>query len=669
MAHTYDNLPSELSGGMLKRAGFARAIVTRPDLILYDEPTTGLDPIVTHLITDTIVQLRQKLSGTAVVISHDLQSIYMMADYVAMLFEGAMIAYDTVENIRRSPNPIVQQFLQGSEVGPIPISGPASRPEANSAAAEYYRAHMTRQAQVGAFALLALLALFGIFYFITNLGTRSTGYRIGVHFESAAGLTRGALVYFSGVNVGSVDDITLLPDNTVDVILAVNRDIDVPSASKFLIQAPLTGSPNVLIVPPPARPGLALLPRQVLPVDQQPQGSNTATIADLLQQGQGEIKRFDVVMAELEARTPKLLNTLQTTLNNANELTLTANTSMRQLSGQLASIGNSLQSSLTTASANIDQLSSTLNSSATQDSAKVSTLLDRLNETSVALNESMNSLKSFATDPKLKTNIMATTQHIAEATETMAALAKDLRTVTADPQTQAQMRSTIANLDAVMQKSNSLLGELGGTSSVYGVDAGATPAPPYVLPSGSPYPWTPSSAPPSTSGNAPNAGSNMTPANRKALQGKLTNIVANLVAIQVRLSGLSPQLNPGLNPVLTKSQGPLGDINVIVLPHASTSLMFGANSIGNNTTWNALLQESKGSFLIGGGVLYSQVGLLARYTSQSHFGIEARVYDLTYPMVDLYGNIRIAPGTQLFFGQRDMTHASRRNTAGLQYQF
>lgn len=121
LEHTYDNLPSELSGGMLKRAGFARAVVTRPDLILYDEPTTGLDPIVTHLITNTIVKLRQKLNGTAVVISHDLQSIFMMADYVAMLFEGAIIAFDTVDGIRASSNPIVQQFMQGSEVGPIPI--------------------------------------------------------------------------------------------------------------------------------------------------------------------------------------------------------------------------------------------------------------------------------------------------------------------------------------------------------------------------------------------------------------------------------------------------------------------------------------------------------------------------------------------------------------------
>jgi phospholipid/cholesterol/gamma-HCH transport system ATP-binding protein len=119
--NTYENLPSELSGGMLKRAGFARAIVTRPDLILYDEPTTGLDPIVTHLITNTIVKLRQKLNGTAVVISHDLQSIFIMADYVAMLFEGAIIAYDTVDAIRNSSNPIVQQFMQGSQTGPIPI--------------------------------------------------------------------------------------------------------------------------------------------------------------------------------------------------------------------------------------------------------------------------------------------------------------------------------------------------------------------------------------------------------------------------------------------------------------------------------------------------------------------------------------------------------------------
>jgi phospholipid/cholesterol/gamma-HCH transport system ATP-binding protein len=121
LENAVEQMPSELSGGMLKRVGFARAVVNNPELVLYDEPTTGLDPIITHVLTDTIKRLRRQLNGTAVVVSHDLDSIFVMADYVAMLFEGAIIEYGTVEEIRRSANPIVQQFLQGSEVGPIPL--------------------------------------------------------------------------------------------------------------------------------------------------------------------------------------------------------------------------------------------------------------------------------------------------------------------------------------------------------------------------------------------------------------------------------------------------------------------------------------------------------------------------------------------------------------------
>ncbi len=121
LGNVEERYPAELSGGMVKRAGFARAVISNPQCVLYDEPTTGLDPIITHILTNTIKKLRDKLNGTAVVVSHDLGSIYMMADYVAMLFEGAIIAYGTVEQLRASPNPIVQQFLGGSEVGPIPI--------------------------------------------------------------------------------------------------------------------------------------------------------------------------------------------------------------------------------------------------------------------------------------------------------------------------------------------------------------------------------------------------------------------------------------------------------------------------------------------------------------------------------------------------------------------
>jgi phospholipid/cholesterol/gamma-HCH transport system ATP-binding protein len=116
-----DRLPGELSGGMQKRAGFARAIVNDPDIILFDEPTSGLDPIMTHIIVTTIKSIQDRLHATSIVVSHDLQSIYALSNRVAMLFEGTIIATGTVADIKHSPNPIVQQFLEGSELGPIPL--------------------------------------------------------------------------------------------------------------------------------------------------------------------------------------------------------------------------------------------------------------------------------------------------------------------------------------------------------------------------------------------------------------------------------------------------------------------------------------------------------------------------------------------------------------------
>src|SRR5579872_6448108 len=113
---------------------------------------------------------------------------------------------------------------------------------------------MSRQAQLGLFALIALVLLFGIFYVITDFGTRHSGYRMGVHFGSAAGLPTGAQVFFSGVTVGTVDQVRLLPDNSVYVILALQSDINIPKGSRFLIQAPITGTPNMVIVPPAPEP-------------------------------------------------------------------------------------------------------------------------------------------------------------------------------------------------------------------------------------------------------------------------------------------------------------------------------------------------------------------------------------------------------------------------------
>lgn len=116
-------MPSELSGGMKKRVGLARAIAHAPEILLYDEPTTGLDPIMADAINDLIIEMKQRLSVTSVAITHDMNSAYKIADRIAMLYDGRIIEVGTPNEIKNTSNEIVKQFITGSAVGPIQIEG------------------------------------------------------------------------------------------------------------------------------------------------------------------------------------------------------------------------------------------------------------------------------------------------------------------------------------------------------------------------------------------------------------------------------------------------------------------------------------------------------------------------------------------------------------------
>jgi phospholipid/cholesterol/gamma-HCH transport system ATP-binding protein len=116
---TESMMPAELSGGMQKRVGLARAIAMNPDVLFYDEPTSGLDPVMTTIIGDLITDMRNKLGVTSVVVSHDLNSIFKISDRVAMLHDGMIIAYATPDEIRKSTDPRVRQFIEGRAEGPI----------------------------------------------------------------------------------------------------------------------------------------------------------------------------------------------------------------------------------------------------------------------------------------------------------------------------------------------------------------------------------------------------------------------------------------------------------------------------------------------------------------------------------------------------------------------
>jgi phospholipid/cholesterol/gamma-HCH transport system ATP-binding protein len=114
-----DLMPSELSGGMRKRVGLARAIAMDPQIIFYDEPTAGLDPIVAAVIDKLIIDLSKKLSITSVVVTHDMKSVMSIADRIAMLYEGKVLETGSPREIQNSKNEMVQQFINGNFDGPI----------------------------------------------------------------------------------------------------------------------------------------------------------------------------------------------------------------------------------------------------------------------------------------------------------------------------------------------------------------------------------------------------------------------------------------------------------------------------------------------------------------------------------------------------------------------
>ncbi len=114
--------PSQLSGGMAKRVGLARAIAMSPEILLYDEPTSGLDPVVASVVDELIMQMRDKLGVTSVVVSHNLPSIFRISDKIAMIHNGEVLATGTPEQIQNCDNAIVRQFIEGKSHGPIDVA-------------------------------------------------------------------------------------------------------------------------------------------------------------------------------------------------------------------------------------------------------------------------------------------------------------------------------------------------------------------------------------------------------------------------------------------------------------------------------------------------------------------------------------------------------------------
>jgi phospholipid/cholesterol/gamma-HCH transport system ATP-binding protein len=128
-------MPNELSGGQRRRVGLARALATNPEIILYDEPTSGLDPVTAASIDQLILSTRDQNNVTSIVVSHDMGSIFRIADRVLMLYEGRMQIYGTPKEVLDSKDPVVRQFILGEVEGPIPVARRRQRGGAGGATA------------------------------------------------------------------------------------------------------------------------------------------------------------------------------------------------------------------------------------------------------------------------------------------------------------------------------------------------------------------------------------------------------------------------------------------------------------------------------------------------------------------------------------------------------
>ncbi|HEV3158100.1 MAG TPA: MlaD family protein [Candidatus Baltobacteraceae bacterium] len=502
---------------------------------------------------------------------------------------------------------------------------------------------MSRQAIVGLFTLIAIIVFAGFLVILTDFGTRASGYRIGVRFQSASGLEAGAAAFLSGVPIGTVDQVVLEPDYTTDVIVAIKPHYEIPRGSRFLIQAPLTGEPVLLIVPPKVIVGAAptgetpVLPHEVLALDQQPRGFNSASVGDLFDQGQNEVQRFDKLLAQLQQTTPALLKELQATLHNTNQLTQRADLSLLVLSRQVTDLVAQVSTSLNTSGNNVVSMTNTLNQTTARNSQRVDSLLATLQETSSSLNRSTEALAKISGDPKLHENVVETTHQLEQTTESIHSLVADLRQVTGNPQTQGQLRDAVAQLDATAQRINSLAGSLGGRSNVYGVDSRAKPEPTGSSPS-------PAGAPTSTN----STGS------------------SSFISGSLRVSELATDRGvANRTPVLANDRGPQSDVNVYLLPNGRFSMMLGENDIGNSSTTNLGVLLNHNDLHFGGGILYSRLGVLARVDAK-RAEFETRFYDPRHPTLDSYVGWNLFPQLEIFAGERDLLYPERRATLGLQ---
>lgn len=271
---------------------------------------------------------------------------------------------------------------------------------------------------------------------------RAGGYRMAVHFPTASGIAPGALVYFNGVNVGTVQKVTILPDTTVDFTLAITREVDIPANAKYTVQSTFTGSPNVNISAPiGASSHLAVEPKRVLPLPQQPVGTPPLTLQVVMRQG---LAVGDRAQRILKTALP-YGKRLRTHLDNARA---NGGAMMQQMRTSVPAVLATVKSTIARAQANAAKAQAALVHD--RNHAEIGAIAASFKKSAADLHEAAAAVDSLKRDPAVRVNVRAASAQLRAVTANLSGLSRDLQTIAGNPQTKAELRDIRQRLNAIL---------------------------------------------------------------------------------------------------------------------------------------------------------------------------------------------------------------------------
>lgn len=281
---------------------------------------------------------------------------------------------------------------------------------------------------------------------------RGQGYQFGVHFPTAAGVAPGAQVYLSGVEIGTVGKVIILPDTSVDFIINVVRDTDLPKSAKFSVQTSLTGSPSVAIVIPEVRavpgapvtpvPREVVWPKRVLPVSEQPTGSPPLTLEAVMRQSRSLGDRAYRMLAQARPYGKRLAFHLQNARANGGA-------TVAILRGTGPELLSSVRSTIARAQANVQSAQHALR---TRDQPEIAQLARSFQATVTDMKATAGTLQQLKRDPQMRRDLRAATAQLRAVTANLAGLSRDLGIISGNPQLKAELQDAGARFREILTR-------------------------------------------------------------------------------------------------------------------------------------------------------------------------------------------------------------------------